>query len=369
MPSKNQVKDPREEIVAQGNDLIRHARFPLTALEQNVIYFIISKVKPTDIDFMQQSFTIAEFCEVCGIQPDYGGSQYRTIRAAIKSIRDKSAWVEMADGSDILVCWFDTYKIDRKNGTITATLSQSIKPYLIGLIERAKAGGDGYTQSHLYTYLAMQSKYSKRLYEILKSYLYSAGGTEKSYRLTFQDYELDELKQLLNAYNYTRWVDFKRKALEPSIVEINEVTDIIVSYSVTKTGRRVSMVNFSFQHKQAIERIGAETTAKKVLDTPRKPPSSKNTSSPIEASHSGQMTLDEDNEASLSDKLPDSWENCTTHEQLICFAKAKGHDMDWAYHRAMVSTLPILDKVAQKKIYDNCEFDINIRRKNTNYSN
>ena len=274
MPSSKKqlpAKDPREELVAQGNDLIRHVRFPLTALEQNIVYFIMSKVKPTDKDFMKQSFTVAEFCEVCGIKPgNYGGANYRTIKAAVKSVADKSAWVEYPNGRESLIRWFDTYVIDHNSGTMTATLSQSIKPYLIGLIERAKVGGDGYTQSHLYNYVAMQSKYSKRLYEVLKSYLYSRGGTEKLYKLTFQEYELNELKQLMNAYNYARWQDFRRFALEPAMEEINKITDITVSYSVIKAGRKITGVKFSFQHKKSIERLEAESEAKKVLNAPKR---------------------------------------------------------------------------------------------------
>jgi len=295
MPSKKQIipKDPRDELVAQGNDLIRHVRFSLTELEQNIIYFVMSKVKPEDKDFMRQTFTVAEFCKVCGIHVgDRSGASYQRIKAAVKSVRDKSAWVEYPNGRETLVSWFDTYEIDHNSGTITAILSQSIKPYLVGLIERVKAGGEGFTQSHLYNYFAMKSKYSKRLYEVLKSYLYSSGNQEKLYRLTFQEYELDELQILLNAYDYVRWVDFKRRVLEPSVVEINEVTDVTVSYSVVKGGRKITGVNFSFQHKQTFERLKAETAAKKVLDTPRKSPTPKDTP-PTDEPLAGQMILNE----------------------------------------------------------------------------
>jgi plasmid replication initiation protein len=279
MPKKqppSEPSDPRDEIVAQGNDLIRHARFPLTSLEQNIIYFVMSKVKPTDVDFMRQTFTVAEFCDVCGIiSGDRSGANYRTIKAAVKSVADKSAWVEFPNGKESLVRWFDTYDIDKNTGEMTAVLSQSIKPYLLGLIERVKAGGEGYTQTHLYTYLAMQSKYSKRLYEILKSYLYSAGNQEKTYRLQFKEYELNAIKQQMNAYVYVRWEDFKRFALNPAVEEINKVSDIIVSYTTKKNGRKIVGVDFSFQHKQRQEQLGSEERAKEILNTPRRSPSPK----------------------------------------------------------------------------------------------
>jgi len=275
--TKNQlpvVNDPREELVAQGNDLIRHARFQLTALEQNIIYFCISKIKPTDKDFMRLSFTVTEFCDACGIKADagnQGGHIYRRIKAAVKSVSDKSAWTEYSDGSEELVRWFDTFKLQKNTGEMSVVLSQSMKPYLIGLIERARAGGEGYTQTYLLIYLALQSKYSKRLYEILKSYLYSSVNPktetiEKIYRPQLLEYELDELQQLLNAEKYGRYQDLRRKVLEVAEREINAVTDITMSYSPVKTGRKITGICFNFQHKQPMDRVSATLSAKGILD-------------------------------------------------------------------------------------------------------
>jgi len=266
---KNQlpkIRDPRDEMLAQGNDLIRHVRFQLTALEQNIIYFCMSKVKPGDKDFMVISFTITEFCEVCGIKAgDSSGTSYSRVKAAIRSVADKSAWVEYNNGIERLTRWFDDIRIQKDSGELSVVLSQTIKPYLIGLIARAKAGGEGYTQASLLTYLALQSKYSKRLYEILKSFLYSSGNTEKIYRTQILEFELDELKQLINA-DYARYNDLKRFALEVAEREINNVTDIFMSFEPIKTGRKVSSVSFTFQHKQDFDRLAAREKAVEFVD-------------------------------------------------------------------------------------------------------
>jgi len=265
------VIDQRAEVIAQGNDLIRHARFQLTALEQNIIYFAMSKVKPTDKDFMRLNFTVAEFCEVCGIKAEdghQGGREYRRIKNAVKSVADKSAWTTYSDGSEVLVRWFDTAKIQPSTGEMSIILSQSIKPYLIGLIERAKAGGEGYTQTLLLTHLALQSKHSKRLYEILKSYLYSSGSLEKLYRVTVLEYEMDELKKLMNAGTYGRYQDLRRKVLDVATREINALTDIAVSYAPVKTGRKTTGISFTFQHKKDTERLIAHQAAMDTLGEP-----------------------------------------------------------------------------------------------------
>ena len=263
------VVDPRDEIVAQGNDLIRHSRFQLSALEQNVIYFAMSKVRPGDKDFMRLTFTVEEFCRVCGIKTNGGnpsGQEYRRIKGAVKSVSDKSVWAEYPNGAEVLIRWFDTAQIQPDTGEMSIVLSQSIKPYLIGLIERARAGGEGYTQTLLLTHLALQSKYSKRLYEVLKSYLYSSGSMEKIYKETYLEYEIDELKDLLNACNYGRYPDLRRFVLEVAEREINEVADITVSYQPIKKGRKITSISFTFRHKENMDRITARQAAMDTLD-------------------------------------------------------------------------------------------------------
>jgi len=272
MPKKvtklSEIKNPREEIVAQGNDLIRQARFSLSALEQNIIYFAMSKIKPDDKDFMHLNFTVAEFCEVCGIAAEdgnQGGHEYRRVKAAVKSVSDKSVWVKYPTGAEVLIRWFDTCVILPDTGEMSIIFSQSMKPYLLGLIERAKLGGEGYTQTMLLTYLALFSKYSKRIYEILKSYLYVKGNQEKLYRVTHVEYGLDELKRLVNAENYDRYPDFRRFVLETAAREINAVTDISISFEPIKTRHKTTGVRFTFHHKQIMDRFYAIKAAQEIL--------------------------------------------------------------------------------------------------------
>lgn len=248
------VSKERQQIVAQRNDFIRHPRNPLTAQEQNIIHFLISKIKPTDKDFMERTFTISEFCDVCGIDGG-AGKNHQDIKAALISIRDKRAWVQTDDGIETIVSWVDTAKIDAKNGIITVIFSQSIKPFLLDLIDRGN-----YTQAELINFLALRSKYGKRLYEILKSH------SRSDYRLVFQDFEIEELKRLLNAENYTRYPDFQRYVLDISVREITTFTDIEVFFNPTKTGRKYTGITFNIRRKKPHERFESYSRATKSLD-------------------------------------------------------------------------------------------------------
>ena len=72
---------------------------------------------------------------------------------------------------------------------------------------------------------------------------------------------------MLNAEKYERYQDLRRFAVETAVREINEVTDITVSYTPIKTGRRLSGMQFIFRHKQISERLEAEATTKNKLQT------------------------------------------------------------------------------------------------------
>ena len=253
--------DLRSYLVVQANDFIRHPRTDkLTAKEANVAYFLMSKVKPKDKDFMKISFTVKEFCQVCG-DDEVNGGNYKGVKSALKSLADKSAWVKMVTENGkvatTLVRWVDTYTIVDGDGTITATLSQSIKPYLLNLTEH-------FTQSELRNYIALKSIYSKRLYELLRSYVHSR--PDYSNRYVVKEFEIMELKQLLNAEKYGRFADFRINVLERAKREINAVSDMEMNFTPVKPGRITTHISFTIKLKDSIDRLIASGQANETLD-------------------------------------------------------------------------------------------------------
>jgi len=259
---KEELTAGRHQMVAQHNEFIRHPKNKLTAQEQNIVYFLFSKVKPNDKDFMRVHFTAEEFCEICGMNTE-SGKNWSDIKAALVSLANKSAWATGIDEHgkyETLVRWVDTYKIYQDSGKMEAVLSQSIKPFLIGLIEKGN-----YTQAELVGFLAMKSVYSKRLYELLKSYVKNKYPEMLS--PTKKEFELEELKNLVNATDYKEFKNLKQRVLDPSMNEINSVGDIFVSYETAKrNGRAVSHVIFTVQAKDSVERCKAWAEAEKALD-------------------------------------------------------------------------------------------------------
>ena len=252
---KNSKRKEEDELikartysVVKHNDLIQKSRHQLTLQEQKIVLYLISKLKPSDKDFENQVFSISEFCNVCGLDSDNGGN-YSYIKNTLKSLRDRSIWITLEDGSETTLSWINKVTLNKRSGTVLLRLDNDMKPYLLQL-------QGNFTKYELLYTLAMRSQYSVRLYELLKSYQY------KKHVI----FDIDEFKRLIYAEQYERYPDFKRKVIDIALREINGLTDISVTYSPIKIGKRFAEVSFEISPKKALERWGAGQTTIKALD-------------------------------------------------------------------------------------------------------
>lgn len=246
------INEERHYMVVKSNDLIQKSRFSLTTHQQKIILYLISKINYNDVDFKEYKINIIEFCKVCGI--DYNsGRAWQELRNSIKQIADKSMWIETDANNEILVRWIEKAILHKNSGDITIKLDNDLKPYLLELKEK-------YTQYELIYTLQMKSKYSIRLYELLKSKQYDK---LKAYTV---NYTIDEIKKLIDAENYKAFKDFRRRALEKAIEEINLYSDINISYEYVKNGKKITHINFRINTKKFYERLNTETLINHKLD-------------------------------------------------------------------------------------------------------
>jgi plasmid replication initiation protein len=245
----NKLDEVRGHLVVKQNDLIQRSRHQMDLQEQKIILYMISKLKPNDKGFTEQVFSITEFCRVCGLDDDNGGN-YAYIKNTLKSLRDRSIWVTLDDGSETTLAWINKVKIEKRSGLVKLELDKDMKPYLLDLQEN-------FTQYQLLYTLAMRSQYSVRLYELLKSY---------QYRKKI-DFGIDELKRLLFAENYKHGKDFRKRVLETATREINRLTDIWVTYELETVGRKFTEVKFQIAPKDQGERLNTWVTIDKKLNS------------------------------------------------------------------------------------------------------
>ena len=252
MASKNlpMVAEQRHNTVVKANALIQKSRFSLSTQQQKIVLFLISQIEPQDEDFNLYEFKIADFCRVCGIDPQ--GDNYTALKNQIKAISDKSLWIELESGEETLLRWIERPYISKRNGTIKIKIDREMKPYLLQLKER-------FTEYELIYTLNFKSKYSIRLYEYLKSIHYRK---LKPYERTM---DIEKFQKLLDS-NYTEFKDFHTRVLKPAQKEINTYSDIIFDYEIIKEGRKAVAISFTIKTKDTIDRIKVSCQNNRILD-------------------------------------------------------------------------------------------------------
>lgn len=219
--------------VVKSNELIQRARYNLTATQQKLIAYVISLIKPTDKNLMMYELSVSDFCELCGIDKTYFYTEFREIMEDL----DKKSFLVETPEKIFNFRWFSEFEYIKGKAKIRVQLNSNLKAYLMDLYKH-------YTQYELYNILAIRGKYSVRLYELFKSFFMD----RRSKHVT-KEINLDELRRLLLTESYSDYRNFRHRVLDPSIKELNEYTDIDVSYDPIREGRTVKGLKFVITQK------------------------------------------------------------------------------------------------------------------------
>ena len=229
----DKILEERSQFVVKANDIIRKARFNMTLTQQKVYLYLISKIKPEDNGNTPYVFRIGDFLKVCDL--DQSGANYQYIRDSILEISKVRFWIE-GEKKTMLRGLLDKVDINHGEGTIECYFHDDVKPYLMYL-------RDNYTQFELKNVLNLRSKYSVRLYELMKSYQH----------VRYVQITLEQLRDGISAEGYTAYKDFKKRLLTPAINEVNALTDINITYTESRTGHKVTSFQFHITPKTSEE--------------------------------------------------------------------------------------------------------------------
>lgn len=246
-----QCLEVRNKTVTKANELIQKSRFSLSLQQQKIVLYLISQISPYDEEFKLYEFSIQEFCRICGINETSGGN-YQILKSAIKEIRDKSIWVRLSDDRETTLAWIEKPYFDPGSGIIQIRLDEDMKPFLLQLKQN-------FTSYELFWTLHFKSKYTIRLYELVKSIHFH--DLDQYIRI----FPLDELKRLLGAETYKTFQAFKERVLMRAVQEINEYSDKVLSYDVIKSGRAISKIEFTISSKSSLEAAKIRSDIEKEL--------------------------------------------------------------------------------------------------------
>lgn len=253
--------------VAKANDLVREARYSLSLGEQRTLDFLISKIPPQAKSFDDLgspgkigwvTFQVQEFARVFDMDPN-NGMTYKHVKQWLLSLKKQAWWVKEADGTESIMSWLDEVKAEPKSGRCSITFHKTMQPYLVALTERGN-----YTSYSLAYTTKFRSSYSRRFYELFKSYEFRSEVKDpaREHVKTITE-DLEDLKSKFDETdpvtrkvtktlsNYT-YKDFKR-ILDKSIEEINQYSDIDVEYTPIKKGKKVIQITFRIRSVMGLE--------------------------------------------------------------------------------------------------------------------
>ena len=218
----------KKELVVKSNQVVE-ASYRLSVTEQRVLLSAIAKIpKQVEVsDDVIYTVNVQDLNKI-GIHEK---ASYRELKLAVDRLYERS--INFIDGSTSKIRWVQRIDFNDSKSEIAIRFSKDILPYISNVKEN-------FTQYLLSDVATMRSAYSFRLYELLAQY------KKISKRLIAIDelrIMLDVGKRYKTTGNLIAWV------IQPSIDEINEVTNLTVTVEPKKTGRKYTHLEFIIKVK------------------------------------------------------------------------------------------------------------------------
>ena len=222
----------KQVVVVKSNKLIE-ASYRLDLIEQRIILYAIVEARETQKGLTDEFVTleVKRFSAMFGME---GGAVYDQLKTAMDTLFNRYIVVhdvhpESGCKRISKVRWISTASYIDGAGAVQLRFATDMLPYITRLETE-------FTSYRLEKIGRMSSAHAVRLYELLVQYL-SIGK---------RDIEIVWLKETLGiAGEYKAIKDFKKRVLDTAVAQINEHSDIRVSYMQRKTGRAVTHLIFA----------------------------------------------------------------------------------------------------------------------------
>jgi len=220
-----------KKIIKQHN-AITEARYEMSALEKNIFYMLLAELKdddPEEKKYYKLDLKVLE--RRCG------GKKLTVpeLVQAAEGLVFRVYTITKENGGTLLTSLISSVTNIPEENCIEVGVGSMVRPYLLALKK-------DYTEFELDTALRLKSKYSKRMYEMLSQHKkvgkFITSVEELKYRLALINSKTGEDK-------YPGWGVFSKHILERPQKELNEQTDITFTYTLKKTARKYTDIEFT----------------------------------------------------------------------------------------------------------------------------
>ncbi len=230
-------------IVVKSNEVIT-ASYKLSLNEQRIVLACIAKIDSMKELTKSDGITIRvdEIRDLLVLGSENKNSFYGALKTATDKLYERSI---LLDGEGSKRRWVYEVRYNKEKGDITLFFSPTIIPYLSEL----KGNFTKYKLEHITNF---RSVHSIRIYELLCQWSFMGE----------RELEIDELKRILGLESkYARTSNFISRVIDVAVREINQHSNMKVSYGMRKTGKRITHIQLRF----AI--TGKQTKNKKINPT------------------------------------------------------------------------------------------------------
>jgi plasmid replication initiation protein len=216
------------ELEVRQHNALTNARYEYTELQLDLFFFIISKLRKGDKETLYQ-LDIMELSGLTGKR--YNGAYLHKATADMGS-----RMLEVEDASEYRQIWmFQQIRYLKGQGIIEFDLTRHVLPYLFEL-------KNNFTSYELAAALRLTSKYAKRIYQYCSQWK-DLGETKK--------YDLQDFKKMLGLLDekgnekMKQIKELRERVLDIAVKQINEHTELHISYKLEKRGKAFKNVIFT----------------------------------------------------------------------------------------------------------------------------
>ena len=266
------MRDHKDELYSnKGNEIIQSYAWDLKEKQLKIMELLCSCYMTNYYDAEKNTITVgvSDFMRELGFSTTgISSREYKRFELAIQKLSDTSIIGIGFNGKRRIIRLINTADFPTKEGdtAIVCHMSEDFK-------ECMKLQDRGNTKIEFRTICNMDSRYSIKLYNLLRSWQ----GKEDVY------FDLDYLKELLNirAKSYDNFAKFRQAVLDVAVNEINEKTSLQITYQGLKplrgNARKITRVVFNIKHKKALPALPAAATDGEASDLTQQPEEDKPT--------------------------------------------------------------------------------------------
>ena len=248
--AKKKKDTPKEAVlrkdVYQANPLI-NARKGMDITELRIFALGLRGLNPhrsTKDKFYDEEFPIT-FIPSSRLTEIFGNTWYlHDLKKICDKMFDAKITLNYENGGFELLHIFQRLKYEPKEG-LYIQFDNNMKPYILDLLQ-----SKGYTKINIEQIFPLMSAYAVRLVELLLQFQ----GTKQ--KKLVRKIDIDDLRFALNVPDNAyadRMDNFKKFVIDEPLAEINKKTEYEMSYSVIKTGRKITGFEFYMDISKALE--------------------------------------------------------------------------------------------------------------------